>query len=279
MTPNRIVEAESQASAYRIIFQAAPRGGSEILFKFGGRGACVAACEPLSAMALKQAADPSSEDHALEVVCLAPGEPSSEWQEWLANSASHGEGRSAEAAIHGGRLRWRGHRALFTGPKERLNDALAGFAYFAFYEKEIERLERDVNANWETAQRDLELTHKLEPSALRRWQDVEKMTEWVLLSRIAFARLRPCLERPSGQLPAYARDVVSELGDRERIAERLETLDDDIEVFEGIYELANDRISEFSYFLREYRAEVWIIGLLVAEALLLVVDIAMGLYR
>ncbi len=38
-------------------------------------------------------------------------------------------------------------------------------------------------------------------------------------------------------------------------------------------QLANDRLSEFSYFSREYRLELWIIVLLVAEVVIMAVEL------
>ena len=59
------------------------------------------------------------------------------------------------------------------------------------------------------------------------------------------------------------------------VVDRLGWLDDRIEVYEDLYELANDRLSEFSYFNREYRLELWIILLLIAEVVIMLGELWM----
>ena len=62
------------------------------------------------------------------------------------------------------------------------------------------------------------------------------------------------------------------------VQDRLKALDDRLEVFEDVYELANDRLLEYGNFLTEARLEIWIIVILVAEVVLMLAEIGWGLY-
>ena len=56
---------------------------------------------------------------------------------------------------------------------------------------------------------------------------------------------------------------------REALVTRLGWLDDKLEVAEDLYELANDRLSDFTYFHREFRLELLIVVLLLAEVIIM----------
>ena len=140
---------------------------------------------------------------------------------------------------------------------------------FAFYEGELRKLESELEADWQTAEADTRLTHSVDPAALAQQSHVDVLTQRTALRRIRLARLGPCLERPSIALAGPARRLASELATQAEVVDRLGWVDDRLEVFEELYELANDRLTEFRYFLREYRLELWIIVLLVAEVVVM----------
>jgi uncharacterized Rmd1/YagE family protein len=102
---------------------------------------------------------------------------------------------------------------------------------------------------------------------------VNQTTRETALRRIRLARLSPHLEKPTLSLSGPARRLVSELANQADVPDRLKYVDDRLEVFENLYELANDRLSEYSHFVREYRLELWIVALLVVEALLILVEL------
>ena len=66
-------------------------------------------------------------------------------------------------------------------------------------------------------------------------------------------------------MPPPSLRLARELAVQSEVVERLRVLDDQLEVVADLYELANDRLTEYSYFLREYRLERWILLALVAE--------------
>jgi uncharacterized Rmd1/YagE family protein len=94
------------------------------------------------------------------------------------------------------------------------------------------------------------------------------MTHASTRRRMIFARLERPLEKASITLPGAARRLVSELMVQAEVLERMKSVDDRIEVYEDLYELANDRLCEYLYFSTELRIERWIFIVLFAELIL-----------
>jgi hypothetical protein len=171
------------------------------------------------------------------------------------------------------RILWRPGDAVVIGGVERFDEILPGLIQFAFYEGELRKLEHEIDADWPAAEADIPLTHSVDRGALVRREHVDTMTRQAALRRIRFARLAPCLQKPSPALSGSARRLAGELAAQAEVAERLGHVDDRLEVFEDLYELANDRLSEFSYFSREFSLELWIVLLLLAELIVMIADL------
>lgn len=190
------------------------------------------------------------------------------------NPAQHTpEPPAIDLVLQSDRILWRPGKAVVIGAARRLDDWLAGLVDFSFYEGQLGRLERELDDHWATAEADVALTHSVSGGALRQQSHVDEMTRDTALRRIRLVRLSPYLEKPTLALSGPARRLVSELANQADVADRLKYVDDRLQVYEDLYESANDRLSEYSYFVREYRLELWIVALLVIEALLILVEL------
>jgi hypothetical protein len=178
-----------------------------------------------------------------------------------------------DITLQSDRILWRPGRALVIGAAADFDAYLKGLASFACYEAELRRLETDLGAWWPVAQKDVPLTHRVDGRALYRWRHVAKMTEAVTGARFRHVAIDGPLEKGPDTLPGLGRRLFIELALRTEAAHRLERLDERIDVLADLYELANDRLSEFSYFRREYVLEFLIIGVLALEVLLLLYEI------
>lgn len=178
-----------------------------------------------------------------------------------------------DLVLQSDRILWRPGKAVVIGAARRLDDWLAGLVDFSFFEGQLGRLERELDDHWATAEADVALTHSVSGGALARRAHVDQMTRDTALRRIRLARLSPYLEKPTLALSGPARRLVSELANQADVADRLKYVDDRLQVYEDLYESANDRLSEYSYFVREYRLELWIVALLVIESLLILVEL------
>ena len=185
----------------------------------------------------------------------------------------HGESVAEQPAVEillrSERILWRPGQAVMVGPPDRLDEVLPGLIEFAFYEAELRRLEREAETDWPTLEADTHLTHSVAPTAFEHRPHIDEMTMRSVQRRMRFARLEPCLEKASIALAGPARRLATELVMQSEVAERLGWLDDKLEVAEDLYELANDRLSEFTYFHREFRLELLIVVLLLAEVIIM----------
>lgn len=133
-------------------------------------------------------------------------------------------------------------------------------------------IEARAEALWRTAHDDIDLTHGLRARDLTRQRCVNVATREITRLRMDFADIAPSLERAPPEMEGLARRVVMEFGAMADMPHRLEQLDEKLDVIADIYELANDRLSEFSYFRREYRVEWLIVILLAADLALSLAD-------
>ena len=193
-------------------------------------------------------------------------------EDWIAK-AHAGENREAiSLALLGDQLTWRPGRSMIVGDPVRMPEIFPGVLQFSFYEGELRRLEREVDDYLCKAESDIPLTHEVDDEAVARWPHVNTMTKMVTLLRFHYVRLESRLEKASPALAGPTRRMISELIVQAELADRLAVVDERLEVLQDLYESANDRISEYSYFKREYRLEVWIIIVLLLEVMVMIWD-------
>jgi hypothetical protein len=273
------IAAAASASALRIRFVERPSPGAAPIASFTHPYPRFAVAEPLSVeqlFSLPIGSEPGADE--LRVVLLpaglaSPQESQHEAEDWMHRGGLSAGQPTFELMLRSERILWRPGQALMIGPPERLQEVLPGLVEFAFYEGELRRLEREIEADWETAEVDVYLTHSVGRDEVQRRSHVDEMTIHVTRRRMRFARLEPCLEKASIALAGPARRLATELAMQAEVIDRLGWLDDRLEVCENLYELANDRLSEFSYFHREFRLELWIIVLLVAEVVIMAAEL------
>jgi hypothetical protein len=249
----------------------APAAGAQgsvvsIVAEFREPFARVALAEPLPQL-------PPTGSHDLVFVFVPAGTDFAPYETWFQQDGPHGAAAQTLDVSVPDRVLWRPGRAVMFGSAERHDDTLAALAAFAFFEGQVRALETALQQRWPAARQDVALTHRATPAMLAEWPRVGASTEWAALSRMMFVALDTFLDVPPEGLSARARRILIELANMTRMTDRLRAIDDQVEVFEDLYELANDRLSEFSYYRGEYKLEVWIIVILVAEVALLLVEI------
>lgn len=190
-------------------------------------------------------------------------------EQWMNDPSVPIETPTIDIVLQSDRILWRPGRAAVLGSAKRWPELRAGLVSFAFYEAELRRLEHELNGDWSTAEADVVLTHTVDREALTRRTQVDAMTRHTALRRIRYTRLAPQLEKSSPALPGLARRLFSELALQAEVADRLKYADDRLEVYEDLYESANDRLSEFAYYRSEWRLEMWIIAILVLEVIVM----------
>lgn len=165
----------------------------------------------------------------------------------------------------GDRVLWRPGRGLIIGSVERCRELLEGLVAFAWYESRLRHLENAVAQAWESARRDIELTHQPKPQDLLRQPQVNRQVLHTTRWRMTYTRLESHLEKPPQQLPGAVRRLYNELSVQAETHDRLAALDDRIEVLQDLYELATDRLSEYRYYRGELRVEWLIVAILLID--------------
>ncbi|MBI3710334.1 MAG: hypothetical protein HY246_22035 [Proteobacteria bacterium] len=257
--------------AWRIEFSAEAGHAAPPLATFRQPRVAFAHAQPREIAAVLEGPPVAGTGEAVELIILPAGSATpfdlqKRAEEWMASRAGE-HGAPIEIFYRSERLLWRPGRALCFGTPEHSDEVLAAVAQFAFCEGELCRLERQMADAWPVLETDVPLTHGLHRRDLARQPHVNAMTRHAKGMRIAFVRLQTALETPAQDLAGPARRLFAELALQAAAVERLRALDDSIEVAEDIYELAGDRLSEFSYFAQEYRIEIVIVVVLLAELL------------
>ena len=278
MTETSPAAEASGIRALRIRFVEHLREGVAPLETFAHPRRCHAVAEATTPDDLVQPSTAASSLDDLRLLMVPSGSATPiEWQrraeEWMHGGSTSGSQPTIDLLLRSERVLWRPGQAVIVGMPERCDELLPGLVQFAFYEQELRKLERGLDADWDIAQADIALTHGVGKEALARQGHVNTLTTRSSVRRMQFARLEPCLEKPSITLASPARRLAGELAAQAEVVERLHWVDDKLEVYEDLYELANDRLSEFAYFVREYRLEAWIIVLLVVECVLMSVEL------
>lgn len=168
---------------------------------------------------------------------------------------------------------WRPGRAVVSGPAglmEPLRDAVVEFGY---YERELRKLEGEIAGDWQLAEKHMPLIHEANTAALKAAGDLGSATGRAMMRRMRFARLEPHLYGAPDSYRGGARVAARRLRARSEVERRLEAADAQIEVFEDIYDMANQRGGEHVNFVREYRLEWAILIVLMAETALMVWDV------
>jgi len=207
----------------------------------------------------------------IDVVVLHSGQPEllelqRRAEAWLAQPAGSADvSAPIDLMLRSDRVLWRPGRALVVASSERQPELLAGLVEFAAGESALRQLEAETRERLDAAAADVDLTHAAVARALSRQARVNTFTEWAARARIRLVLLETRFARSPVPLPPAARRLVNELAVQAEVGERFRIVDDQLEVVEDIYELANDRLTEYAYFAREYRIEMLILAVLVAE--------------
>lgn len=188
--------------------------------------------------------------------------------EWMPSGSS-----PVITRLHGTLVVWlRGRMMVQTSP-DRVDSILRALVEFSYYENELRKLEQETEQAWAQLKLHTPLAHQVSTRDLDRSEEVGRQMEQAFDRRMRLARISPRLYLPGAYLTSLANQLGQRLRERLRTEERLETLESQFEVFERIYEMTGQRISEFRAARQSHVLEWTIIILLAMETLLLLLDI------
>jgi hypothetical protein len=174
--------------------------------------------------------------------------------------------------FRGDRVIWSPDRVVVLGAPDRFHEVAAAVERFTWLERELRIIESAARSGLDSAERDVALTHAVTTRDLAESRRVGDQTRAAHRNRIRFTRLEARLLQPGEALSGAARRLVSEMTLLAEFTDRLRAVDEQIEVAQDVYDTANDRLTEFSHFVREYRVEVLIVLMLGLEAALIMWD-------
>src|SRR5580658_6732807 len=188
-------------------------------------------------------------------------------EEWLnSGKASPAVG---DALMQSDQIRLRGDRALIIADAKRLDEYLPGLAVFAYNEKQISDIEAKVAKLWEQMRGDIPLTESSRLGMLGRQSGIDGLVGELARTRMSLTAADQAIYLPAPTLSLTAQRLQNELALTSRHADRVEALDERLEVLEDNYERISDRMYELKLHRRELIAEWMIVLLLFAEALAL----------
>jgi hypothetical protein len=266
------------ASQRRVRFVEKTSGNDVVLMSFKDPAPCYAILAESPATATDTiASGPRCEELEVDLLTLSPlaQGPASATHPQLVEWMEKGDDSSAPPVyvkVRGVELMWRPGRMLLQCDSEQTESLLAAVLEFAHYEYELRRIEDEIANTWAELEQDKTLAFSVTPADLERDTVVGERMNRALQRRIRFARIEPHLYEASVSLTAGGRKLGEELREKSRIEARLETVDAQLEVFEGIYEMSGQRMGEYRAARQEHVLEWIIIVLLAAEMLLLLVQ-------
>lgn len=175
--------------------------------------------------------------------------------------------------LYGTHVVWGPRRAAALGPIDRLDGMRSALVDFAEREAELRDIERQISAALEHVDRDAAVAFEADERALPRRKELSARFSAAVSLRRRLAVLAPVLQRPAPQPPTLAGQLGERLRDRTRVVERLEHAVEQADLLERVYTGCGDRMAEFVTSRRHLTLEWVIILLLVAEVVLITIDL------
>ena len=274
----------SKARSWLVSFEETSQGagGDSIVVKEPrGVTAVLKRVEAAQALAPGAKTSPGS----LSIVCAPPSAqdaPSDEadLEAWVRGGADAARAAPIRASVRTARTIWLQSRAVAYSSDELAQDALDALVRFTVLEREMTRVEQAMRALWPSISADAELTHAVRRPDLKRQPHIDQMTEQAAGMKASILRIRMALEQLDPAVTDPSKRLFAELALAAGMHDRLECLIEPVQFAVDHYELANTRLIDFrssmrehSNFMFEHVLQVVIVGLLVAELVVILYGI------
>jgi hypothetical protein len=283
MSTMTVTQPTTGLSLCSVTFTSSPLPGGRTIARFEQPGHYLACASPVSGDPLQSVAQPPA---------AVPGQEQSNSKTQPRAAVPHAEGfllltlnpanqaagaKQAEAwmqaggssnntvlrqSVDGGWVLYCPGRAVICAPENVAQDLQVALADVQFHDGLLRKLEAEIAKDWPLAVDHIPLAHRAD---LRRSGGLKALTTDTLTRRMTCARIERPLLVPTGPMTDAARKLAVKLRDSLDIEDRLDTLDGQIEVYEDLCEVANQRLSDYSHFFREFIVEILIVLLLAAE--------------
>ena len=192
---------------------------------------------------------------------------------WVEPGVPQARRRGALITLHGARILWSPGRAGLIASADRLDALRLATIDFSFYDAEIRSIEKDLAQMWPHLEADTPLAFRFDGRAAAMQDKLAQRFQQVIGMRTRLVRLAPEIAHPPVHPPTLASQLSERLKERTELAERVELIDDQLEVAEDVYEMCGNRSSEHAIARGQARLEWLIVLLLATETILLLVDL------
>jgi hypothetical protein len=266
---NSSLQPPGESSVRRIRFVEQTSDGQEMLLEFR---------DPSPHKAVTISTGPETAGEGIDILLVnSPPNDQLAWSDeplnWVAEKIVPGTPPAVAITIHGAQVIWGVSRAAILAAPDRATALLLALVDFSYYESELRKLEREIAENWPQLERDTPLTSTITALDPERFEAIGQRMQQTIRRRMHLARITPHLSQPRGHLSPLANQLLDRLREKKHVEDRVEALGTQLEVFERIYELANQKISDFTSSRHDRTLEWVIIVLLASEVVLLLIDI------
>jgi hypothetical protein len=180
-------------------------------------------------------------------------------EDWL--NAGNATPAVGDVLLQSDQIRLRGDRALVVADAKHVDEYLCGLAGFAHNEKQIFEIETKISELWGRMRREIPLTEGPRIGELGRQGAIDRLVGELARIRMNLVTADQAIYRPASVLSPTAQRVANELALTSRHADRVEALDERLEVLEDTYQRISDRMLELRLHRRELIVE-WVIALI-----------------
>ncbi|MEY3173426.1 MAG: hypothetical protein RLZZ436_1340 [Planctomycetota bacterium] len=163
-------------------------------------------------------------------------------------------------------------RIGLAGASERIAAVEGATLEYFWLHAEVSGLEQRIDDRWCELDEDTAVAFELSVATLDRREQLRQRFQQMIAAKALLARLAPLIECPVIYPPTLSSQAAERLREKSRLGERLQHLREQLEVFERVYELCGQRMSDFISSRRSHLLEWIIVVLLSFELLLMVID-------
>ena len=193
-------------------------------------------------------------------------------QEWIESVSPGTVSQVILVTLPGARVLWAPGRAVTFASPARAEVVRNALLEFVRTETELRRIETELAELWPQLEIDSPLAFEFSERSVRGRRHLARRFARVISLRAGLAKLTPRILLPHAHPPTLAGQVGERLRDRSRLAHRLEFLESQLEVFERVYDGCAQRASDFMLARRSHALEWVIIILLLAQIILVGVE-------
>ncbi|MFM8251982.1 MAG: hypothetical protein ACKOBW_10345 [Planctomycetota bacterium] len=167
---------------------------------------------------------------------------------------------------------WQPRRAVIIASATQLEKLVVAVARFSIQELELQALECWIATNWQQLSSDSPLAFEIDSSTIARRTELSQQFQQSINWRARWGRLVPDAHQPPLYPPTLASQISERLRERTRLADRVDFVGTQLDLFDRVYDQCAQRVSEFVVAQRGHHLEWVIIILLSFQTVLLLLE-------